>query len=158
MTSRPSWVGVQDGRFFEQRADVSFVVIVLHGIRAGEERLPVAQREKEFLIVLAGIVAAIDVDEAELAGIGALVQVVHGHGVRVVPAGSGRAGSELDSGAVRGAAPSGEPSSSMPSTSAGIKHAVPMHQLRCVRIVDYYRRLPVCLRCMRSTGPGAVPL
>ena len=46
---------------------------------------PVADGEEEFLIVVAGIVAGIDMAEAELAGIAALVQVRIGHGVGVVP-------------------------------------------------------------------------
>ena len=51
-----------------------------------KERLPVADGEKELLVVVTGVGGGLDVDEAELAGIGALVQVGHGHGVGVVPA------------------------------------------------------------------------
>ena len=40
---------------------------------------------------MAGVLARVDVDEAELAGVGAFVQVGHGHGVGVVPARAGRA-------------------------------------------------------------------
>ena len=87
-------LGVHDRRFFQERPVVGVVVIVRHG--GGKERLPVAQRKKELLVVVAGIVAAVDVDKAELAGIRALVQVVHGHGVGVIPAATRRAGSELN--------------------------------------------------------------
>ena len=57
----------------------------------GEERLPVTQSEEQLLVVVAGVGRRLDIDEAELAGVGALVQVGHGHGVGVVPARAGRA-------------------------------------------------------------------
>ena len=37
-------------------------------------------------VVAAGVFAVVDEDKAELSGVGAFVQVVHGHGVGVVPA------------------------------------------------------------------------
>ena len=55
------------------------IVIVLHV--SGEKWLPIAHREKEFLIVVARIVAAIDVNKAELPGVRAFVQIIHRHGV-----------------------------------------------------------------------------
>ena len=101
LTSRPLGSVFSDGWLFRLRAVVGVVVIVFHG--GGEERLPIAQGEKELLVVVAGVVAAVDEDEAELAGVGAFVQVVHGHGVGVIPAGAGRAGRELEAAAGRAA-------------------------------------------------------
>jgi hypothetical protein len=61
----------------------------------GEIGLPIAQRQVVFLIEVAGIVRALDDQKAEHAGITAAVQVVHRHGVGVVPARAGRRGREL---------------------------------------------------------------
>ena len=126
-------IGVDGRRLFQQRAVVGVVVHVVHG--AGEERLPVAQGQEKLLVVVAGVVAAVHVDEAELAGVGALVQVVHGHGVGVIPAAAGRAGRELEAvAAVRrhqgrafllGAVHLGRD-----------QHAVPVDQFRRVGVVD----------------------
>jgi hypothetical protein len=70
---------------------------------SGEERFPIPEGEEELLIVVAGIGGGIDVEESELAGVGAAVQIGHRHGVRVVPAGAGWCGCELVSAiAVRG--------------------------------------------------------
>src|SRR5271163_2150641 len=76
-------VCVQRGRLLEQRSIMGIVVIVIHG--AGEERLPIAQRKEKFLIVLAEVVAALDVDKTKLACISPLMEVSHRHGMRVVP-------------------------------------------------------------------------
>jgi hypothetical protein len=46
------------------------------------------------MLEAAGIGGGFDVDEAELASVGAFVEVGHGHGVGVVPAGAGGAGGE----------------------------------------------------------------
>jgi hypothetical protein len=106
---------------------------VFHG--AGKERFPVAEGEKKFLIVMAGIVASVNVNKSELAGVGALVEVVHGHGVTVIPAASGGTGSELEAAAaVRidhrrtffGGAVDARRN----------EHAVPMDELGSIGVVD----------------------
>ena len=61
----------------------------------GEVRLPIAQREIVFLIVVAGIGRALDDQKAELPGETAAMQVVHRHGVGVIPARAGGRGREL---------------------------------------------------------------
>ena len=61
-------VGVQRGWLFKQRAMMGIVVLVVHGRCV--EWLPIAQGEEEFLVVLARVVAALDIDEAELARVG----------------------------------------------------------------------------------------
>ena len=60
---------------------------VLH---ADEFRLPLMRREKNFLIIIAGIVFWLDVEEAELSGVQATAQIVAGEGMGVIPAGSTR--------------------------------------------------------------------
>ncbi len=112
---------------------MGIVVIVFHG--AGKERLPVAQGEKEFLVVVAGVVAAIDVDEAELSGVGTFVQVVHRHGVRVVPAGSGRAGRELETAPTVGRHERGALLFGAVDFGRN-EHAVPVDQFRGIGVVD----------------------
>ena len=82
--------GVQDGGPL-RLGRVGVVVGVHVDHLRGEEWLPVAQGEEQLLVVVAGVGCGLDVDEAELAGVRALVQVVHGHGVGVVPARAGRA-------------------------------------------------------------------
>ena len=52
---------------------------------------PVAQCQENFLVVAPRIVTRINEDEAILPGVGAAMQIAHGHGVRVVPAGAGGA-------------------------------------------------------------------
>ena len=86
--------GVQDGGLF-RLGGVGIVDFVHVHHLGGEEGFPVAEGEEEFLIVVAGVGGGFDIDEAELAGVGALVQVGHGHGVGVVPAGAGGRGREL---------------------------------------------------------------
>src|SRR5271168_2088291 len=66
-------VGVQDGGLFELRIVLAFLVGVLHV--AGEERLPVAEREEYLLVVLAGVVARVDDKKAELARVRTFMQV-----------------------------------------------------------------------------------
>ena len=85
--------GVEDGGLLELRVVLALLVGVVHV--GGEEGLPVAEGEEDLLIVLAGVVAGVDVKEAELAGVGAFVEVGIGHGVGVVPAGAGGARGEL---------------------------------------------------------------
>src|SRR5258705_2178306 len=58
---------------------------VLHG---DEFRIPLMRREKNFLVIIAGIVFRFDVEEAKLSGIQATAQVFAGEGVGVIPAGS----------------------------------------------------------------------
>src|SRR5271156_6775232 len=72
---------------------MTIVVIVVH--IAGEERFPVAQAQKDFLVVSSGVVASVYVDEAELSGIGSAMEVGLCHGVRVIPTGTGRTRREL---------------------------------------------------------------
>src|SRR5207302_932491 len=87
-------VGVQRGWLFEQRAMMGVVVLIVHG--CCKEGFPIAQGEEEFLVVPARVVAVLDVDEAELARVPALVQVIHCHGVRVIPPASGWTGCEFE--------------------------------------------------------------
>ena len=68
------------------------IVIFFFGIEKG---LPFAEREEDFLVVISGIVRGLDHEKAELAGVGAAVQVRPGHRVRVIPARPGRARREL---------------------------------------------------------------
>ena len=86
--------GVEDGGFFGLGAGFGVVVGVFHA--GGEEGLPVAEGEEVLLIVVAGVAGGFDVDETELAGVGAFVEVGHGHGVGVVPAGAEGGGGELE--------------------------------------------------------------
>ena len=118
------------------------VVIVIHC--AGKKRFPIAQGQEQLLIVVAGIIAGVDVDEAELAGICALVQIVHSHGMRVVPSRSSRTGLE---------------SQTVPTVwghqrrtflfravhLGGNEHAVPMDKLRRIGFVDYIHRYRLAL-------------
>ena len=127
-------IRVHRRRLFQQRPIVGIVVLVVHG--PGEERLPVAQGEKEFLVVLAGIVAAVNVNKAKLAGVGTLVQVIHGHGVGVIPAASRGPRRELKP------APAVRRHQRRALFFGAIhlrrnQHAVPMHQFRRIRIVDH---------------------
>ncbi len=153
-TSRPSGSVFRVCRLFQQRAVVGVVVIVFHG--GGEERLPVAQGEEELLVVVAGIVAAVDVDEAELAGVGPFVQVVHGHGVGVIPAAAGGAGSELE------AAPAVRRDEGRAFFFGAVhlgrnEHAVPVDQLRRVGVVDDIDRDRLALAHAQNRA-GRVPL
>ena len=114
--------GVEVGGLFGLGAGFGVVVGVFHV--GGEEGLPVAEGEEVLLIVAAGVAGGLDVDEAELAGVGAFVEVGHGHGVGVVPAGADRAGGEgvaaLAGAPSRQGGTKGVPSSSVPSASAGM--------------------------------------
>ena len=92
LTSRPLGRGVEVGGLLGLGAGFGVVVRVFHV--GGEEGLPVAEGEEVLLIVVAGVAGGFDVDEAELAGVGAFVEVGHGHGVGVVPAGAGGRGGE----------------------------------------------------------------
>ena len=56
---------------FKEWAVMGVVVFVIHG--RGKKGVPIAKGQKEFLIVVARVVAVIDIDEAELAGVRALV-------------------------------------------------------------------------------------
>ena len=47
-------------------------------------------REKNFLVIMAGIVFRLDIEEAKLSGIEAAAQIFAGKGVGVIPAGSAR--------------------------------------------------------------------
>ncbi len=130
-------IGVHGCRSFEQGAVVGVVVLVVHG--AGEEGLPVAQGEKELLVVMAAIldltVGAVDVEKAELAGVGALVEVVHGHGVGVVPAASGGGGRELDALAAMGR--DDRRTLLLGAVDAGRdEQPVPVDELRRIGVVD----------------------
>ncbi len=59
--------------------------IVIHG--AGPEvRIPFFERQENLLIVVAGLARRIDVQEAELAGVGGALQISFGFDVRVIPA------------------------------------------------------------------------
>ncbi len=69
-------------------------IVVIHQL-VGEIRLPIAQRQVVFLIEVAGIIRSLDDQKAEHAGKTAAVQVVHRHGVGVIPAGAGGRGREL---------------------------------------------------------------
>ena len=77
-------IGVQNRGFLRLRSGMAIIIIVLHV--AGEERFPVAQREKNLPVILAGVFPPVHIDEAKLSGIGPSMQVGLGHGVRVVPA------------------------------------------------------------------------
>ena len=147
--------GVEDGGLFGLGAGLGVVVIVVHV--GGEEGLPVAEGEEELLIVVAGVAGGFDVDEAELAGVGALVQVGHGHGVGVVPARAGGGGGELEAAAGRGAGLKGVPSSSTPSTSAGM--SMPCQWTSSGVSVSLMTSTVMGLPSfMRRMGPGEVPL
>src|SRR6266480_5425855 len=58
---------------------------VLH---ADEFRIPLMRREKNFLVIIAGIVFGFDVEEAKLSGVQAAAQIFAGEGMGVIPAGS----------------------------------------------------------------------
>ncbi len=126
--------GVEDGGFFGLGAGFGVVVIVVHV--GGEEGLPVAEGEEVFLIVVAGVAGGLDVDEAELAGVGAFVEVGHGHGVGVVPAGAEGGGGEL----VAACWPCGRDEGGAFFFDAvdvgGDEHAVPVDELGGVGVVD----------------------
>src|SRR5580700_8713252 len=113
---------------------MSIVVFIVHG--AGEERLPVAQGQKHFLVILAKVLAAaFDVYESKLARVRPFVQVIHRHGMGVVPAASRWTGSELET--------------ALPVRRHGRRtlflgavhvrtnqHAMPVHKLRRVGTID----------------------
>src|SRR5215468_8726757 len=112
---------------------MGIVVLIVHG--RCKEGLPIAQGEEEFLVVLARVVAVFDVDEAELARVRALVQVIHSHGVRVIPSASGWTWREFEA----------PPSMRLYDRRALLlravhlgrdEHAMPMNKLRCIRVVD----------------------
>ncbi len=67
---------------------------VVHFLRGGEEGLPLVGGEKNFLIGLAGVGFGLDVDEAELPGVGSAIQIRHGHRVRMDEARAGWLGRE----------------------------------------------------------------
>jgi hypothetical protein len=63
-------------------------------ITAGDESVPVVQREKEFLIELPGIARCVDHEKTELPGVRGAVEVLAGEQVRVIPARARRIGRE----------------------------------------------------------------
>ena len=121
-------------RLFQQRPVVRIVIIVVHVRR--EERLPIANREKQFLVVLSRVISAIDIDKSKLPGVCALMQICHGHGMRVVPAAAGRTRSERK-------APSPVRLNQRRAFFLGAidlrrnQHSVPMNQLRRISLVDH---------------------
>ncbi len=136
-------IGVQDRGLLGLRSAMAVVIIVVH--TAGEERLPVAQREKNLLVILARVLAPIDVDEAKLPGIASAVQIGFGHGVRVIPARSGRTRREL----IAAPATCRHRRRALllhPIDIRGNQHAVPVHQFRYIRIVDDIHAYASCLR------------
>jgi hypothetical protein len=52
---------------------------------------PMVRREEDFFVVAARMVPRFDIDEAVLSAVSGEAEVVHGHGVRVVPARAGGA-------------------------------------------------------------------
>ena len=60
-----------------------------------EKRLPIAEGQEDFLIIISWIVRGFDDQETVLSGVGAAVKIEAGHGVRVIPARAGRARGEL---------------------------------------------------------------
>ena len=92
-----------------------------------------------FLIEAAGIIRSLDDQKAEHSGIAATVQVVHRHGVGVIPAGAGRRGRELIAAAsvrrhCRG-------TFFLRSVHiGGNQQSVKMHELRHVGVIDHVHR------------------
>jgi hypothetical protein len=136
-TSIPGWPRIQHRRLFRLRPR-GIEIVVIHRL-IGEIRLPIAQRQVMFLIEAAGIIRSLDDQKAEHAGETAAVQVVHRHGVRVIPAGAGRRGRELIAAASvrrhhRGAF-------FLRSVHVGgNQQSVKMHELRHVGVVDHVHR------------------
>ena len=125
--------GVEGGGLLGLGAVAGVVVIVLHV--GHEEGLPVAEGEEVLLIVAAGIGGGVDVDEAELAGVGTFVEVGVGHGVGVVPAGAEGFGRELVAAVAAGWDEGG--AFFFDSVDVGgDQHAVPVDQLGGVGVVD----------------------
>jgi hypothetical protein len=105
----------------------------------GEIGLPIAQRQVVFLIEAAGIIGSLDDQKAEHSGVTATVQVVHRHGVGVVPAGAGGRGRESIAAASvrrhRGRA------LLLRSIHVGRdKQSVKMHKLRHVSVINHVHR------------------
>ena len=87
------------------------------------------------LVVLAGVVAGLDVEEAELAGVGALDGGRPSHGVRVIPARAGRARREL----IAAAAMRGDRRRALLFYAVDFgwdRNAVPVDQFRYICVVD----------------------
>src|SRR5215475_8150379 len=59
-------------------------------LHAYELRLPLMRREKNFLIIVAGIALRLDIEETKLSRVKAAAQIFAGKGVGVVPPASGR--------------------------------------------------------------------
>ncbi len=113
-------------------------IVVIHQL-VGEIGLPIAQRQVVFLIVVAGIVRSLDDQKAEHSGIAAAVQVVHRHGVRVIPARAGRRGRELIAAAsVR--RHHGRAFFLRSVHVGGNQQSVKMHKLRHVGVIDHVHR------------------
>ena len=136
-TSRPDRPRIQHRRLFRLRPR-GIEIVVIHR-RVGEIRLPIAQRQVVFLIEVAGIIRSLDDQEAEHSGKTAAVQVVHRHGVGVVPASAGRRGRELIAAAsvrrhCRG-------TFFLRSVHiGGNEQSVKMHKLRHVGVIDHVHR------------------
>ena len=127
-------IGVHHRGLLRLRSAMTVVIIVVH--TAGEERFPVAQREKNLLVILPRILPPIDVYEAKLSGVGSAMQIGFGHGVGVVPARSSRTRRKL----IAAAATRRDRRRALLLHSIDIgwnQHAVPMHQFRYIRVVDY---------------------
>ena len=111
-------------------------VVGVHEL-SGEERFPVAQREKDLLIVVAGILPRLDDEEPELPGVAAPVQVGHGHRVSVIPARPGRPRREL----IPAAAMRRHRRRALLVRAIGVRpneHAVPVDLLRHIGVVHHF--------------------
>jgi len=144
----------QDRRLFQDR-DWPRVVVGVHHVQR-IEGLPVAKGEEKLLIVTAGVARPLDVDKAELACVGAFVQIVHGHGVSVIPAAAGRTRGEL-------IAPSGVRFDNRRALFFGAidlgrdEHAMPVDEFRRVGIVEDIDGDGLAfLEAQHRSGSGAV--
>ena len=123
------------GAIAQRRARVFQVPIVVRIAPMDDLRLPMAAGQENLLIVTARIALRLDIQESELTRVRAFGDIVHGHRMRVIPARARGFRREVDAqvavrrhkraafflGAIR---------------LGRNKHAVPMHQLRRVRIVE----------------------
>ncbi len=136
-TSSPRLPRIHHRRLFRLRPRW-IEIVVIHRL-VGEIRLPIAQRQVMFLIVAAGIIRSFDDQKAEHPGKTAAVQIVHRHGVSVIPARAGRRGREL----IAAASMRRHCRRAFFLRSVDIggnQQSVKMHKLRHVGLIDHVHR------------------
>ncbi len=146
---------IEHGRLFGLRRRI--VLLVRVHIFTRKKRLPIAQGEKQFLIIVAGIFSGVDHEKTELPGISALMKVITSHGMGVIPAGASGPGGEL----VAAAAVRRHDRRSFffgTIDFGGNQQAVPAYEFRlypCQLITSTVTGTP---SFTRRTGPGHMPL